>query len=81
MRAERGFTSTLSDAALNCGRRTALAGQTPHDNPKLITVKSYQCALACVMRSDHPLAKKRLIKPADLAGERVIFCPNRRPSA
>ena len=51
----------------------------PHDNPNLITVKSYQCGLACVMRSDHPLAKKKLIKPADLAGERVISSPESTP--
>lgn len=51
----------------------------PHDNPNLVTVKSYQCGLACVMRSDHPLAKKRLIKPADLVGERVISSPESTP--
>ena len=51
----------------------------PHDHPNLETVKSYQCGLACVMCSDHPLAKKKLIKPADLAGERVISSPESTP--
>jgi len=47
----------------------------PHDHPNLETVKSYTCGLACVMRSDHPLAGKRLIRPNDLASERVISSP------
>jgi len=51
----------------------------PHDNPNLVAVKSYQCGLACVMRSDHPLAKKKLIKPADLIGGRVISSPESTP--
>lgn len=51
----------------------------PHDHPNLATVKSYQCGLACVMRSEHPLAKRKLIKPADLAGERVISSPESTP--
>lgn len=51
----------------------------PHDHPNLATVKSYQCGLACVMRSDHPLAARKLIRPADLAGERVISSPESTP--
>lgn len=51
----------------------------PHDHPNLETVKSYTCGLACVMRSDHPLAAKRLIRPNDLASERVISSPESTP--
>jgi DNA-binding transcriptional LysR family regulator len=51
----------------------------PHDHPNLATVKSYQCGLACVMRSEHPLARRKLVKPADLAGERVISSPESTP--
>jgi len=51
----------------------------PHEHPNLASVKSYQCALACVMRSDHPLAARKLIRPADLAGERVISSPETVP--
>ena len=51
----------------------------PHDHPNLSTVKAYQCGLACVMRSDHPLARRKLIKPSDLAGERVISSPESTP--
>lgn len=51
----------------------------PHDHPNLATVKAYQCGLACVMRSDHPLARRKLIKPADLAGLRVISSPESVP--
>ncbi len=51
----------------------------PHDHPNLSTVKAYQCGLACVMRSDHALAARKLIKPSDLAGERVISSPESTP--
>lgn len=51
----------------------------PHDHPNLATVKGYQCGLACVMRSDHPLARRKLIRPADLEGERVISSPESTP--
>jgi len=51
----------------------------PHDHPNLATVKGYQCGLACVMRSDHPLAARKLVKPSDLAGERVISSPESTP--
>jgi DNA-binding transcriptional LysR family regulator len=51
----------------------------PNEHPNLATVKSYQCGLACVMRSEHPLAKRKLIRPSDLAGERVISSPASTP--
>ena len=51
----------------------------PHDHPNLATVKSYQCGLACVMRAEHPLARRKLVRPADLAGERVISSPESTP--
>ncbi len=51
----------------------------PHDHPNLATVKSYQCGLACVMRKEHPLAQRKLIRPSDLAGERVISSPESTP--
>jgi DNA-binding transcriptional LysR family regulator len=51
----------------------------PHDHPNLETVKSYRCGLACVMRTDHRLARKKRITPRDLAGERVISSPESTP--
>jgi DNA-binding transcriptional LysR family regulator len=51
----------------------------PHDHPNLSTVKDYSCGLACVMRSDHPLAARSLIRPVDLVGERVISSPESVP--
>lgn len=51
----------------------------PHEHPSLATVRSYQCGLACVMRSDHPLARKKVVKPSDLAGLRVISSPESVP--
>lgn len=68
------INQTLLDRSTHLG--VALA---PHENPNLETVKSYQCGLACVMRGDHPLAVKKLIRPADLAGERVISSPESTP--
>lgn len=50
-----------------------------HDHPNLETVRSYSSGLACVMRSDHRLAKKRRIAPKDLVGERVISSPESTP--
>ena len=51
----------------------------PHDHPNIETVKDYKCGLACVMRDDHALAAKKLIRPVDLAGERVISSPESTP--
>jgi len=51
----------------------------PHDHPNLATVKAYQCGLACVMRAEHPLARRKLVRPADLRGERVISSPETTP--
>lgn len=51
----------------------------PHDHPNLETVKRYACGLACVMREDHRLARKRRITPADLKGERVVVSPETTP--
>lgn len=51
----------------------------PHDHPNLETVRSYRCGLACVMRSDHRLAERSVIAPADLVGERVISSPESTP--
>ena len=51
----------------------------PHEHPNLSMVKAYQCGLACVMRKEHPLAKKKLVKPGDLVGERVISSPESTP--
>lgn len=47
----------------------------PRDHPNLAVVKNFVCGLACVMRSDHPLARLRRIKPRNLEGLRVIASP------
>jgi DNA-binding transcriptional LysR family regulator len=44
----------------------------PNDHPNLVRVRTYRCGFACVMRADHPLARKASIKPADLREQRVI---------
>lgn len=68
------LNQTLLDRSTHLG--IALA---PHDHPNLATVKGYQCGLACVMRGDHPMAARKLIKPADLVGERIISSPESTP--
>jgi DNA-binding transcriptional LysR family regulator len=68
----------LNQQLLNRASHLGIA-LAPHDHPNLATVKTYQCGLACVMRSDHPLAKKKLIKPSDLVGQRVISSPESTP--
>jgi DNA-binding transcriptional LysR family regulator len=68
------LTQALLDRSVHLG--IALA---PHEHPNLETVKTYQCGLACVMPADHPLAARKLIKPVDLAGERIISSPESTP--
>ena len=69
---------TLNQALLE-GSMHIGAALEPHDHPSLATVKAYQCGLACVMPSDHPLAKRKLVRPVDLAGQRVISSPEAVP--
>ncbi len=64
------INTTLLDRTTHLG--IALA---PHEHPNLATIKSYQCGLACVVRSDHKLARKAIISPKDLIGERIIYSP------
>jgi DNA-binding transcriptional LysR family regulator len=64
----------INEALLNRSMNLGIA-LGPQDHPNLAAVKSYTCGLACVMRSDHPLAKERLIRPANLEGLRVIASP------
>jgi DNA-binding transcriptional LysR family regulator len=68
------ITQTLLERSTHLG--IALA---PHAHPNLATVKSYQCGLACVMPEGHRLAARKLIRPADLAGERIIYSPESTP--
>lgn len=68
----------MVDALLDHSADLAI-GLLPNDHPNLITVKSYQCGLACAMRSDHPLAAKAVVTPADLRGHRVITSPAGTP--
>jgi DNA-binding transcriptional LysR family regulator len=51
----------------------------PQDHPNLESIKSYSCGLACVMRTDHALARKKRVTPNDLVGQRVITSPESTP--
>lgn len=64
----------MVDALLDRSMDLAI-GLLPNDHPNLIVVKRYQCMLACVMRSDHPLAGRKIVRPADLRGHRIITSP------
>lgn len=68
----------LVDALLD---RTADLGVAlqPNDHPNLLRVQSWRCGFACVMREDHPLARKRVIRPADLRGQRIVTSPANSP--
>lgn len=61
----------MVDALLDRSFDLGIALQ-PNDHPNLVRVQTWRCAFACVMREDHPLARKKVIKPADLRGQRVI---------
>lgn len=51
----------------------------PHEHPSIENVKDYRCGLACVMCEDDRLASKKMVRPSDLAGERVISSPESTP--
>ena len=69
----------IVNAALLDGSADLGIALLPHDHPSLVTVRAYQCGLSCVMRRDHPLTTKKLIRPSDLAGHRVISSPEHTP--
>ncbi len=51
----------------------------PIAHPNLERIHEYQCGFAWVAPPGHKLAKKRIVNPADLAGERVIGSPPDTP--
>ena len=51
----------------------------PNDHPNLVREASYQCGFACVSPPGHKVAKKRMVSPADLVGQRVIGSPPGTP--
>jgi DNA-binding transcriptional LysR family regulator len=61
----------MVDALLDRSADLGVALQ-PNEHPNLVAVQTYRCAFACVMREDHPLARRQLVKPTDLRGERLI---------
>jgi DNA-binding transcriptional LysR family regulator len=44
----------------------------PPAHPNVSVAARYSCSLVCVMPADHPLAKRRSVRRADLAGQRII---------
>jgi DNA-binding transcriptional LysR family regulator len=61
----------MVDALLDRSADLGVALQ-PNEHPNLVRVQTYRFGFACVLREDHPLARKRMLKPADLRGERVV---------
>ncbi|MBP7566164.1 MAG: LysR family transcriptional regulator [Burkholderiaceae bacterium] len=43
-----------------------------HPHPNLVAISSYRCDLVCAMHEDHPLARRELVRIADLRGERLV---------
>lgn len=47
----------------------------PLVHPDIAVVAQYECRLVCAVPEGHRLARKRLVRPSDLVGERVISFP------
>ncbi|RZJ10150.1 MAG: LysR family transcriptional regulator [Haliea sp.] len=71
-------TPIMVDALLD---RTADIGVAilPNDHPNLVQVSRHDCGFACVLPEGHKLAKKRIVTPDDLVGERLIGSPTDTP--
>lgn len=61
----------MVDALLDQSAHLGVAVQ-PLSHPNLVAEQSYRCGLACVMHADHPLAARRIVRPSDLRGQRII---------
>ena len=70
--------SIMTDTLLNQSAHLGI-GLLPNEHPNLVSVKNYQCGMACVMHKDHPLAARKKISPADLKGYRLIGSPQNTP--
>lgn len=68
----------MADALLDQSAHLGV-GMQPNAHPNLVSERSYVCALACVVREDHPLAGRKSLTPADLRGQRVIGSPAGTP--
>ncbi len=68
----------MVDALLD---RTADIGVAilPNEHPNLVQVSRHDCGFACVLPEGHKLAKKRIVTPDDLLGERLIGSPTHTP--
>ncbi len=52
----------------------------PVSHPRLRVTPLFRTASCAVLRKDHPLAARPVIRPADLVGERMIFLLRRQPT-
>lgn len=64
----------MTDALLDHSADLGVA-LMPNAHPNLVAARKYECGWVCVVPEAHPLARKRLIRPADLVGERLIGSP------
>jgi DNA-binding transcriptional LysR family regulator len=44
----------------------------PNEHPNLATLAKYSCSLVCVMPPEHPLARRKWVRAADLARHRLV---------
>ncbi|PTR37378.1 DNA-binding transcriptional regulator, LysR family [Mameliella alba] len=78
-----GFDVRTTEAAIDVMvRREAefAVVALPVSHPTLQVTPLFRTVSCAVMRHDHPLAKTSLVRPADLAGEKMIFLLRRQPT-
>jgi DNA-binding transcriptional LysR family regulator len=70
--------SLLTDALLARSAHIGVA-LLPNEHPNLAAVRTFQCGLGCVMPPDHRLAARKVVRPSDLRGQRLISAPRDTP--
>jgi DNA-binding transcriptional LysR family regulator len=70
--------SLLTDALLARSAHIGVA-LLPNAHPNLAAVRTFRCGLSCVMPPDHPLVARKVVRPSDLLGQRLISAPEDTP--
>lgn len=70
-RVEVLIPTIMVDALLDQTAHLGVCLQPLH-HPNLVAEQSYRCGFACAMPANHPLASRRVVRPIDLRGHRVI---------
>jgi len=70
--------SLLTDALLARSAHIGVA-LLPNEHPNLAAVRTFRCGLSCVMPPGHRLAARKVVRPGDLKGLRLISAPADTP--